>query len=212
MPSPEGKSKPSYFSRNSGRLSSYQSNKDEDLVAGANDEPTLALPTLSNSHSQTPTHVDDGFVVVDSPNSKAKSKGAPTQLPPPIDFSSQPSENLLDEGDFISPSQTQSYSQSHSYSQSLGQGQTHLHPRSGERGERGERGYQPKNRVKNLPTPPVGPVLPDFDDLMVSRKASRSPSGYSSQQPQGGGVAAGEAGAVKRKPSVVKRMRDKMVK
>jgi hypothetical protein len=67
------------------------------------------------------------------------------------------------------------------------------------------------NRVKTLPTPPVGPVLPDFDDLMVSRKASRSPA-----LPGGGGGAGGggggDEGGVKRKPSVVKKLRDRMVK
>lgn len=65
------------------------------------------------------------------------------------------------------------------------------------------------NRVKTLPTPPVGPVLPDFDDLMVSRKASRSPA-----LPGGGGVGSGggDEGGVKRKPSVVKKLRDRMVK
>ena len=56
------------------------------------------------------------------------------------------------------------------------------------------------NRVKTLPTPPVGPVLPDFEDLMATRKASRSPA------------LANEESGVKRKPSVVKKLRDRMVK
>jgi hypothetical protein len=103
--------------------------------------------------------------VVDSPNSKAKSRGAPTQLPPPISYpGSGATENLIDENDSLRPAFP-----------------------SG------------SGRAKNLPTPPVGPVLPDFDDLMVTRKASRSPA-----------LAAEEG--VKRKPSVVKKLRDRMVK
>jgi hypothetical protein len=83
-------------------------------------------------------------VVVDSPNSKAKSKGAPTRLPPPIyppgdGNGNGLTENLMDEND--------------------------LQPPSRQRGG----GGGPINRVKTLPTPPVGPVLPDFNDLMVTR-------------------------------------------
>jgi len=107
--------------------------------------------------------------VVDSPNSKAKSKGAPTRLPPPIYPPSGDglTENLMDDNE----SQPQR-----------------------------QRKGTAINRVKTLPTPPVGPVLPDFEDLMVTRKASRSPA------------LVNEESGVKRKPSVVKKLRDRMVK
>jgi hypothetical protein len=52
--------------------------------------------------------------------------------------------------------------------------------------------------------------LPDFDDLMVSRKASRSPALPGGGG--GGGGGGGDEGGVKRKPSVVKKLRDRMVK
>ena len=48
---------------------------------------------------------------------------------------------------------------------------------------------------KSLPTPPVGPVLPDFDDLMPTRTRSRG-------EPVDQGV--------KRKASVVKKLKDRM--
>ena len=108
----------------------------------------------------------NGFVVVDSPNSKAKARGAPTQLPPPA---TQGTEDLLDD-DLEDES---------------------LRPPA----------FPAANRVKNLPTPPVGQVLPDFSDLMVNRRQSRSP-----------GIEADSSGSVKRKPSVVKKLRDRMVK
>jgi hypothetical protein len=98
----------------------------------------------------------------------------------PVDFSAQPTEQLLDEGD---------------------------------NGRLQAPAFPPNNRVKNLPTPPVGPVLPDFDDLMVSRKASRSPVPPTAGSGSGGAGAGGaEEGGVKRKPSVVKKLRDRMVK
>lgn len=48
-----------------------------------------------------------------------------------------------------------------------------------------------KTRTKTLPMPPVGPVLPDFDDLMPTRTVSRDEG-------------------VKRKTSVVKKFKDRM--
>lgn len=155
--SPE-KNGPPVFSRNQNqhqqRTSSYESDKG-DVFQDAQENIDFTNP--------------DGFVVVDSPNSKAKSKGAPTRLPPPIYPPDGPTENLIDENE------------------------NNLQPPTRQRGST-------MNRVKTLPTPPVGPVLPDFEDLMVSRKASRSPA------------LVNEESGVKRKPSVVKKLRDRMVK
>lgn len=174
LPSPDSKSKPPFFSRQSGRMSSYQAGDDQDITLN---EPVLN--TNSNSHprypSETTSNSTDGFVVIDSPNSKAKSRGAPTQLPlPPPAQQQQQTEDLLDDH--------------------LGES---LHPPAP---------AFPVNRVKNLPTPPVGPVLPDFDDLMVSRRTSRSPG------IAGAGAGVEDPSAVKRKPSVVKRLRDRVAK
>lgn len=54
---------------------------------------------------------------------------------------------------------------------------------------RGSNGRGSGGRVRNLPTPPVGPVLPDFGDLMPVRA---------------------EDGGVKRKASVVKKLRERI--
>ena len=71
----------------------------------------------------------------------------------------------------------------------------------------------PVNRVKGLPTPPVGPVMPDFGDLVISRSGSLRRSGANSpslvpdmQAQQAGG------GTVKRKTSMVKKLKDRMAK
>jgi hypothetical protein len=163
---------PPVFSRhqnqNQNRTSSYESTNDKDVFQDAQEtlefNPTTTTPDFTNP---------DGFVVIDSPNSKAKSKGAPTRLPPPIyPPSGGPTENLIDENDQLRPPSR-------------------------------SRAGPTMNRVKTLPTPPVGPVLPDFEDLMVSRKASRSPALAAEESGNGG---------VKRKPSMVKKMRDRMVK
>lgn len=61
----------------------------------------------------------------------------------------------------------------------------------------------PKDRVKGLPTPPVGPVLPDFDDLI--RTTSRQRDTLAVGDEYGGA-------SVKRKTSMVKKLKDKMVK
>ena len=60
---------------------------------------------------------------------------------------------------------------------------------------------QPINRVKILPAPPVAPVLPSFDDIMSQPRASTE-----------SGVDEGSAAGVRRKPSVVKKLRDRMTK
>ncbi len=60
---------------------------------------------------------------------------------------------------------------------------------------------QPSNRVKTLPTPPVAPVLPDFDDIVPPRRAFPE---YTANEVMGGGV--------RRKGSVVKKLRDRIVK
>jgi len=160
LPSPDSKGPP-LFSRHQGQRSvSYdkQQEEKEDIFQDAQEQLEVTPDFTS----------PDGYVVVDSPNSKAKSKGAPTRLPPSIyPPEEQLTENLIDD-------------------QPAGNA-------------RGAPAF-PVNRVKNLPTPPVGPVLPDFEDLMVSRKASRSPA------------LAPEESGVKRKPSVVKKLRDRMVK
>jgi len=57
------------------------------------------------------------------------------------------------------------------------------------------------NRVKSLPTPPVGPVLPNFDDLMVTRTMSRSPA----NEQEG-------VNSVRRMPSVVKKFGKRIAK
>jgi len=54
---------------------------------------------------------------------------------------------------------------------------------------RGSNGRSGGGRVKTLPTPPVGPVLPDFNDLMPVRA---------------------DDGGVKRKTSVVKKLRERI--
>lgn len=181
-----------------GRMSSYQSTKEEEDIDFLNEDYIHPTTILSTTPPQSESARDmegdgDGFVVVDSPNSKAKQRGAPTQLPPPIFSRHQASEDLLDDD--------------------LDNGNLRL-PESK---SRSQATYPTKNRTKNLPTPPVGPVLPDFADLMVSRKASRSPSGYN-QNGNSSGTSTGntppnqEEGGVKRKPSVVKKLRDRMVK
>jgi hypothetical protein len=63
---------------------------------------------------------------------------------------------------------------------------------------------QPVNRVKTLFTPPIAPVLPDFDDIVPPMR--ESPVGGSVDEPIGGGV------GVRRKTSVVKKLRDRIVK
>lgn len=95
------------------------------------------------------------------------------------------------------------------------------------------------NRVKNLPTPPVGPVLPSFDDLLIARHNSRSPAGTAAGAGAGAGSGAGgateefgvrEAGGrgvgsgvgtggsaaqeqgVRRKGSVVKKLKERIVR
>lgn len=138
-------------------MSSYNAGDDQHL-ANVN-----VLPSEQEDSSNS-----NGFVVIDSPNSKAKARGAPTQLPPPTQ-GAQASEDLLDD-DLEDES---------------------LRPPA----------FPAANRVKNLPTPPVGQVLPDFSDLMVNRRQSRSP-----------GIETESSGSVKRKPSVVKKLRDRMVK
>ena len=54
-----------------------------------------------------------------------------------------------------------------------------------------------KNRAKNLPTPPVMPVFPDFDDLLPTRTMSRTDKHESGE-------------GVKRKPSMVKKLKDRI--
>lgn len=61
---------------------------------------------------------------------------------------------------------------------------------------------QSVNRNMTLPTPPVYPVLPSFDDILASRKVT----------PPSGDVDEALGGGVRRKPSVVKKIRDRMVK
>lgn len=53
-------------------------------------------------------------------------------------------------------------------------------------------------RDKFLPQPPVGPVMPDFDDLAPRRRSSTT--GFA------------EAAQVKRKTSVVKKIKDRVGK
>ena len=58
---------------------------------------------------------------------------------------------------------------------------------------------RPSDRVKTLPTPPVAPVLPDFDDIIPRRS---SPG----VNDDGSGV------GIRRKSSVVKKLRDRIAK
>lgn len=60
------------------------------------------------------------------------------------------------------------------------------------------------NRVKTLPLPPVGQVMPDFDDIVTRR---RGMSGTLTPGTDDEGT-----GGVKRKTSIVKRLKDRMVK
>lgn len=60
------------------------------------------------------------------------------------------------------------------------------------------------NRVKTLPLPPVGQVMPDFDDI-VTRRRGMSGTLTPGTDEEG-------AGGVKRKTSIVKRLKDRMVK
>ena len=59
------------------------------------------------------------------------------------------------------------------------------------------------DRVKTLPTPPVAPVLPDFADIVQPRQNS---------PPEGGIDERAGGGIVRRKASVVKKLRDRIVK
>lgn len=60
--------------------------------------------------------------------------------------------------------------------------------------------FRPLDRVKTLPPPPVGQVIPDFDDL-IQRKPSPNNLG-TGEETQGNGL--------RRKTSVVKKIKDRM--
>ncbi|WWC89899.1 uncharacterized protein L201_004828 [Kwoniella dendrophila CBS 6074] len=61
----------------------------------------------------------------------------------------------------------------------------------------------PANRTKYLPTPPVAPVMPDFDDLLSPHPPPRRNSPLEVPTEEGG---------LKRKTSMVKKLKDRMVK
>ena len=71
----------------------------------------------------------------------------------------------------------------------------------------------PMNRVKGLPNPPIGPVMPEFEDLAASRPSSRSRGISASALPSSGESGGVESsGGVRRKPSVVKKLKDRVGK
>lgn len=80
------------------------------------------------------------------------------------------------------------------------------HARNGSSGGAGGGRLPPfaANRVKTLPLPPVGQVMPDFDDIVAGRTRNGSLTPGTDEEGGGGGV--------KRKTSIVKRLKDRIVK
>nr|XP_019013699.1 uncharacterized protein I206_01770 [Kwoniella pini CBS 10737]OCF52480.1 hypothetical protein I206_01770 [Kwoniella pini CBS 10737] len=79
----------------------------------------------------------------------------------------------------------------------------HHHVRSNSHSKHDENGIStiPANRAKYLPTPPVAPVMPDFNDILApTRKTSPMELGVP------------EEGGLKRKTSMVKKLKDRMNK
>ncbi|WVQ69976.1 uncharacterized protein L199_008200 [Kwoniella botswanensis] len=58
----------------------------------------------------------------------------------------------------------------------------------------------PANRAKYLPTPPVAPVMPDFNDILTPPSRKNSP------------LEVPDEGGLKRKTSMVKKLKDRMAK
>lgn len=80
---------------------------------------------------------------------------------------------------------------------------------SGSRGGNGE-SFRPLDRVKNLPPPPVGQVMPDFNDLSAYRRPSVSEGGGNTGS---GGLVVPveqEGSGMRRKTSVVKKIRERI--
>ncbi|WVF72058.1 hypothetical protein IAT40_006870 [Kwoniella sp. CBS 6097] len=172
------------------------------LASGAGSGTALAaIPSQSQAQNETDVYEDaaeelvpsgngSGFVLVESPNSKARAMRA-----------------LKKEQDH------------------------HLHHhRSGSHGHGlGHNGTSavPANRTKNMPQPPVAPVIPDFDDILPQRRGSPleqdnyGGGGGSGNGSGSNGNGTGTSGGLsvnrgddglKRKTSMVKKLRDKMTK
>ena len=196
--------RPTFFSRNSGKLSPQ---KGPPLGTHLSDEasPVTEEDNLAEEGGIIPSDTTgSGFVLVESPNSKAramkalqrereeaarKSSGSTSRAVPSIQ-----SEPLI--------SLAAAPKGSHKNTNRLPPSDTSASLAAG--------AFPPVDRVKGLPTPPIGPVLPDFDDLVVSRTRSRgrTVSTYEAAQSKELGVQ-GEDG-LRRKTSVVKKLREKM--
>ena len=167
--------RPGFFSRQSGRLSPQKQAHPAPVSEGDDLVADRVVPSEGGT----------GFVLVESPNSKMRARKAlereaaqaaqmnrapPTPAQMRVNAPADHVETLVSE----------------SGGAGAGAGAGVVRP--------------PVNRVKNLPHPPVGPVLPDFDDIIRTR-----PRGGSA-----GEMLSAEDTGLKRKTSLVKKFKDKM--
>ncbi|OCF36475.1 hypothetical protein I316_01724 [Kwoniella heveanensis BCC8398] len=218
-PDLEKTKKPGFFSRSSGRSSPSKrpgastghssttsisgqagtgsGSNTSGLASGAGSGTALAtIPSQSQNENAAgvdmyedapeqlvPSGSGSGFVLVESPNSKARAMRA-----------------LKKE-------------------QEAAAGHHHHHHRSNSNSQ-AQNGVPavPANRAKYLPQPPIAPVIPDFDDILPQRRPS--PLDVSQQERNEGGGGSGSGGlsvsrgdeGLKRKTSMVKKLRDKIAK
>lgn len=134
-----------------------------------------AMETLEFDEKLSPTgETGSGFVLVESPNSKARAMRA-------LKREQEAARNTANQEQITSTS---------SNNRSVGNA--------------GNEQPRTSKRDKNLPLigpPPVGPVLPTFEDLQPRRGSGGDAFG-------GGDM---DGAPVKRKPSMVKKLREKMV-
>ncbi|WVQ98833.1 hypothetical protein IAU59_005964 [Kwoniella sp. CBS 9459] len=214
-PDLEKTKKPGFFSRSSGRNSpskrpgagtGHSSNTSISGQAGSGSgsgagSGTALASIPSQSQHETGAGVEmyedaaeelvpstggSGFVLVESPSSKARAMRALKK-------------------------EQEAASQHHQHGH-------HHHQQNQHQGGHGQNGVPAApptaQRTKYLPQPPVAPVIPDFDDILPQPQRRASPLDVSQEKYEAGGgltVNRGDEG-LKRKTSMVKKLRDKMAK
>ena len=187
--------RPTFFSRNSGKSSPQKTSP----LGSTPDELTVLDEDIPEEAGIIPSESSgSGFVLVESPHSKARAMKALHKEREEAARRAAAASGLMDNPSVPSAQSEPMLSQSDNPRMPPSDTMASL-----------TYGVPPMNRVKGLPTPPIGPVIPDFDDLVVSRTRSRQRAVSTSDGQRDLGVPEDGSG-LRRKTSMVKKIKERI--